>query len=129
MRLHSSQSEKSSGTVVFPRSWSSWFADRVSEQVVAIIRLLDSPLAIVVFGWSRRCFERLRDRLVVAIQAPEQNDPLLGLLQLAVTSFQEGNTLLIMRELFLQTNLDVLQFTNDPLQLGQGLLDGQHFTR
>ena len=69
------------------RNWFSRFADWVSEQVVAIIRLLDSPLAIVVFGWSRRCFERLRDRLVVAIQAPEQNDPLLGLLQLAVTSF------------------------------------------
>src|SRR6266849_8274212 len=98
MRLHSSQSEKSSGTVVFPRSGSSRFADGVSEQVVAIIRLLDSPLAIVVFGWSRRRFERLRDRLVVAIQAPEQNDPLLGLLQLAVTSFQKGDAFLIMRE-------------------------------
>src|SRR5438874_13521316 len=98
IRRDSSQSEKSSGTVPFPSNWFSRFADWVSEQVVAIIRLLDSPLAVIVFGWSRRRFERLRDRLVVAIQAPEQNDPLLGLLQLAVTSFQKGDTFFIMRE-------------------------------
>src|SRR5262249_60524149 len=75
---------------------------------------------------GRLVLERLEHGLAL-LDPRQQQDALLGLLQLGVAAFDEADPLLVAAQGLVQAELGVLEVADDLLQLRQGLLEGRAF--
>lgn len=69
--------------------------------------------------------EGLQHGLTIVVNGCELQDPLFDLLQASTTVLDQGNTLLIAEESFVQSKLSFLKILDDRFQLGKRIFEAR----